>query len=322
MATLTLYEIQNARISAGASPLEQAFYSGIMMSELNPMLPFKTVDNGADVFGIEDELPGAEPRLFNEANDDSLGTVRTESEVTKIYGKDIKTDIALINRFGMDRHLVQVNLYIKALRLRIERDFIKGGTVGERAAAEFDGLEKRLTVGSSQCIANASGSGGALSLDKLDDLLRAVDVPATDKILIMGQKMAQRLGQTVRNGSVAGSIDQRMDEFGRQAEYYNSVKIVKTDVDNKNAAIQGFTEANNTTSIYCVALGEGLVSCIQGRAMNENGEMQDGLVVYDKGESDSTPHFITRMNWDVGMAIKNKRAAARLFNVTDAPAVA
>lgn len=324
MATLTLFEIQASRIEAGAGTLEQAFYSGINLSELNPMLPFQTVEGGSLSFGIEDELPDATPRGFNEANDDSLGNVRPMSEATFIYGKDIKTDIALINRFTMAHHMNQVSMYIKALRLRLERDFVKGGTSGARAAFEFQGLEQRLPKsGNSQVIANAAGNGGALSLNQLDTAIRAVDVPASDKILIMGQDMAQRLGQTVRNTSVAGSIDQRLDEFGRQAEFYNNVRIVKTDVDNKNVPIQGFTEENNTTSIYCVALGPGLVTMIQGRAMNgETGEMQDGLTVYNVGESTSTPHFITRLNWDIGMAIQNLRAASRLHNITNAAVAA
>lgn len=307
------------RADQGASAQELAVRAGINLSELNPRIPFITVDGGAYGYGLEDELPDAQPRLFNEANDDSLGSVRMESEVTKIYGKDVKTDTALIDRMGPRAHRQQLAMTIRAMRLRLERDVIKGDGAASNGR-EMDGLLKRLPTGSSQAIANHA-TAGPLKLSALDELLDAVDVPPDQKILIMGKTMARRLGSAVRD-SALGSVDFRINEFGRQAMFYGEVPIVRTDVDNKNAAIQGFDEANSTTSIYCVAFGEGLVTGIQGRVNVPNGGQQEGLAIFDVGEMHVTPHFLTRIKWDINMVIENKRAAARLFNITDAAPIA
>lgn len=307
------------RADQGASAQELAVRAGINLSELNPRIPFITVDGGAYGYGLEDELPDAQPRLFNEANDDSLGSVRMESEVTKIYGKDVKTDTALIDRMGPRAHRQQLAMTIRAMRLRLERDVIRGDGAASNGR-EMDGLLKRLPTGSSQAIANHA-TAGPLKLSALDELLDAVDVPPDQKILIMGKTMARRLGSAVRD-SALGSVDFRINEFGRQAMFYGEVPIVRTDVDNKNAAIQGFDEANSTTSIYCVAFGEGLVTGIQGRVNVPGGGQQEGLAIFDVGEMHVTPHFLTRIKWDINMVIENKRAAARLFNITDAAPIA
>jgi hypothetical protein len=102
--------------------------------------------------------------------------------------------------------------------------------------------------------------------------------------------------------------------------YYGDVEIIRTDVDAKNVAIQGFDEgsSSNTTSIYCVSMGEGLVSGVQGRSLIDDGTVQSGLTIYDVGESTTTPTRITRISWHVAMVIENKRAAARLYNITNA----
>ena len=123
MATLTLYEQQLLRRDQGASPQEMAVRAGINRSELNPLLPFQTIEGGSYGFVMEDELPGMSPRMVNEANDDSLGTVRFETEHLKIYGKDIKTDIAMLDLYGPRAHRQQVNMNIRAMRYRLEKIF-------------------------------------------------------------------------------------------------------------------------------------------------------------------------------------------------------
>ena len=324
MATLTLYEQEVLRRDQGAGPQELAVRAGINRSQLNPLLPFQTIEGGSYGFAMEDELPTMSPRMVNEANDDSLGTVRFETEHLKIYGKDIKTDIALLDMYGPRAHRQQVGMNIRAMRYRLERDFIRGDS--SQNPAEMDGLRTRLAVRSdrtsSQVIANATGNGGPLSLKKVSELVDAVDVPPEEKILVMGRDLGRLFGDSVRNSSIAGSIDQRIDEFGRPAEFFNNVRLVRTDVDENNTPIQGFDEANNTSSIYCIALGEGMVTGIQNRVTTPDGQQVDGITVYDVGEMHTSPLFETRIKWYINMVIENKRAAARLFNITNADPVA
>jgi len=69
--------------------------------------------------------------------------------------------------------------------------------------------------------------------------------------------------------------------------------------------------------VYCLSMGEGLVSGVQGPSLAADGSSQPGLTVYDVGESSTTPTRITRISWHAAMVIENKRAAARLYNITN-----
>ncbi len=320
MATLTLWEQFALRADQGASENELAVRAGINLSPLNARIPFTGVEGGAYAYALERELPSMSPRAINEANDDGLGKLTQESEVLKIYGKDVKTDRALIDQLGIRAHRRQLDMNIRALRLRLERDLIKGSAT-ENGGRNMRGLESLITAGSSQYISNHA-TAGPLSRGKLDELIDAVDMPPSEKILICGKAMGRLLGSAASNPAFAGNVDFRLNEFGRQAQYYNDVEIIRTDVDENNEAIQGFTEASSTTSIYCVALGEGLVTGIQGFVNVPNGGRQEGLAVYDVGEMHQTPHYLTRIAWYINLVMENKRAAARLDKITAAAPIA
>lgn len=320
MASTTLWEQFALRTTAGASTLELAVRAVLNTGELAPIIPWVNTENGAYVYAMDDELPDSQPRLFDEGNDDTQGSTVTETEVLKIYGKDIKTDSAKIALFGRNAHARQIEQSSRALRMTIERDFIKGDSaINPR---QMDGLRKKITTGSSQSIPNASGTGAGLSFAALDELIDAVDGPNSQKRLIVSKKLAVRFGAAARATGVSGTVNFELNSIGRMSMFYNDVEIIRTDVDSKNVPIQGYDEANSTTSIYCVAMGDGLVSGIQGPSLNETGNPQPGLVVYDVGESFSTPTRLTRIGWNVAMVIENKRSAARLFNITNAPITA
>ena len=61
---------------------------------------------------------------------------------------------------------------------------------------------------------------------------------------------------------------------------------------------------------------------IQGFTEVPGGGRQEGLAVYDVGEMHQTPHMLTRIAWYINLVMENKRAAARLNNITDATPVA
>lgn len=315
MASTTLWEQFALRTTAGASNLELGVRAVLNTGELAPVIPWVDTSGGAYVYAMDDELPESEPRLFDEANDDSQGSVITEAEVLKIYGKDVKTDSSKIALFGASAHARQIEASARAIRMTIERDFVKGDSALN--PRQMDGLRKKITTGSSQSIANHA-SGAGLSFAALDELIDAVDGPNSEKRLIVGKKLAVRFGAAARAVGVSGTVNFDVNSIGRRAMFYGDVEIITTDVDARNVAIQGYDEASNTTSVYCVAMGEGLVSGVQGPSMTADGGMAPGLTVYDVGESFSTPTRVTRISWHAAMVIENKRAAARLFNITNA----
>ena len=318
MASTTLWEAFALRTTAGASGLELGVRAILNTGELAPIIPFVNTDGGAYVYAMDDELPSTDPRLLDEANDDSQGSTVTEAEVLKIYGKDIKTDSSKIALFGRNAHARQIEASARALRMRIERDFVKGNSASS-AGREMDGLRTKINIGSSQAIANHA-TGAGLSFAALDDLIDAVDGPNSQKRLIMGKKLAVRFAAASRATGVSGTVNFELNEIGRQSMFYGDVEIIKTDVDSRNVAIQDFDEgsSSNTASVYCVSMGEGLVSGVQGPSLDQAGNPQPGLVVYDVGESFATPTRLTRISWHAAMVIENKRAAARLYNITNA----
>lgn len=316
MASTTLWEQFALRTTAGASNLELGVRAILNTGELAPVIPWVDTEGGAYVYAMDDELPGSEPRLFDEANDDSQGSSITEAEVLKIYGKDVKTDSSKIALFGAGAHARQIEASARALRMSIERDFVKGDSA-LAGGRQMDGLRKKINIGSSQAIANHA-TGAGLSFAALDELIDAVDGPNGEKRLILPKKLAVKFGAAARAVGVSGTVNFDVNSIGRRAMFYGDVEIITTDVDSKNVPIQGFDEPTNTTSIYCVSMGEGLVSGVQGPSLTADGGMAPGLTVYDVGESTSTPTRITRISWHAAMVIETKRAAARLYNITNA----
>lgn len=317
MASTTLWELFALRTTAGASDLELAVRAVLNTGELAPVIPWVDTSGGAYVYAMDDELPESTPRLFDEANDDTQGSTVTEAEVLKIYGKDVKTDSSKVALFGSSAHARAIEQSARALRMRIERDFVKGDSALSNGR-EMDGLRKKIGTTSSQSIANHA-TGAGLSFAALDELIDAVDGPNSQKRLVMGKKLAVRFGAAARATGVSGTVNFELNSIGRMSMFYNGVEIIRTDVDSNNAAIQGFDEgSNSSTSVYCVALGEGLTSGVQGPSLDAQKNPQPGLVVYDVGESFQTPTLLTRISWHVAMVIENKRSAARLYNITNA----
>jgi hypothetical protein len=159
--------------------------------------------------------------------------------------------------------------------------------------------------------------GGALSLSALDELIDACDAAGGQKVLIMNKKMRRRLNTASRNSSIGGFINYTQNEFGRSVTQYGDVPIIVTDVNAQNQLVQPFTEANSSTSIYCVAFGDLLTTALQGRARGQFGPSVRAL-----GEVPDAPVDRTRIEWYCAMAIYNGRSAARLTGVTDAAVVA
>lgn len=304
MASLNLLE--QAKFIEDARKL--AVIKGLALSELVRIFPFKNVDGGGHFYNQEDELPDADFRVFDEAQDDSLGSTKPQAEALKIFGKDVKTDSSKIDMFGISAHRSQVEMAIRAMRMRWE-DTVINGNADAPNPRHFDGLRKRLNVGSSQAIANHA-SGAALSLSALDELLDAVDASPSEKVLVVPKAVRRALSAAQRSPTIGGNINFQPDEFGKQTMYYGEARIIVTDVNNRKQPVQGFTEANTTTSIFALAFGDEMVTGIQGKAGGNY-----GLYVRDVGELHVTPTYMTRIKWHISMVIENGRAAARLYNV-------
>jgi hypothetical protein len=274
-------------------------------SDILLALPFETVNGNALKYSREETLPGVGFRGVNEGYAESTGVVNPFTEPLVIAGGDIDVDTFILKTMGENLRAVHESMKVKALALKWTQAFLKGDSAADPRS--FDGLEVRLT--GDQVLAAGSTSGGdALSLAKLDELIDLVKEPTH---LIMNRTMRRLLTAAARDASIGGTITWDADAFGRQIAKYNELPILLADEDNEGQQVLPFDEDNPgggtaaSTSIYCVSLGEGMLSGIQ------NGDID----VRDMGELQTKPAVRTRVEWYSGLAVFHGRAAARLRGV-------
>lgn len=299
-----------------AAKSEQNLARGAVISEFSEgpllgILPFRDVNGGGIFYQKDGELPSVGFRGVNETGDFSYGITNPESEQLKIISTNVDVDTFLINTEGPDVKANQIRMKVRSIRMTLEDLFINGNeSVNPR---QFDGLKRRINDDSSQSI----NAGGALSLQGLDELIDSVDAAGGQKVLLMNKKMRRRLTAASRSTSIGGFITHSQDQFGRRVEQFGDVPIITMDTNAQNQQILPFTETGNSTSIYCVALGDLLTTMIQG---DINGQF--GVSVREIGEVDDAPVDRTRIEWYIGAAVFNGRSAGRLRGITDAAVVA
>jgi len=296
--SLTLIEAQkHAR-----SPQELAVVTELAAGPLLQSLPFRNIEGNGLFWKREEALPDVGFRNYNGALAESYAEVSQQSESLKLFGGDIKVDRAIVDLEGAQAKAYQIQSRVRAMRLAWEALFINGDS--NQSPSEFDGLAARIQNGSSQYFANG---GGALDLGKLDEAIDNVDATGGRKYLVMSKSMRRALTRQARTNT---QIDIVRNEFGYQQMVYAGLPVLELDRDHKNVAIMDGTPT--AQDIYVVSFGNDHLTGIQ------NG----GVSVRELGESHAQPQLITRVEWYVGLALINGRAAARLagINATIDPA--
>jgi len=280
-------------------------------SDLMREIPFEGISGNALKYNQEDTLPGIGFRGVNEGYTESTGILNPVTEPLVIAGGDLDVDKFIVRTMGIDQRSSQEAMKVKALAHKWTFTFVKGdSTVNSK---EFDGLQLRI-VGNQKIDAGAASGGDALSLAKLDELIDAVDDPTH---LLMSKALRRRLTAASRDTSVGGHINYTQDQFGRRVVVYNDLPILIADPNGSVFPALAFDEANPGggsnvgTSIYCLSLGEQMLTGIQ------NGDID----VEDLGELDDKPSLRTRVEWYNGIAIWHPRSAGRLWGIKDAAVV-
>lgn len=281
-------------------------------SDILRVLPFENISGNALKYSLEHALPGIGFRGVGEGYTESTGVINPQVEPLVIAGGDIDVDKFILKTMGQDQRTTQEMMKVKALAHRWSNAFIKGDSASQ--SKEFDGLQARLT--GTQLLDNGATSGGdVLSISKLDELIDSVEAPTH---LLMSRAMRRIITQAARNPSVGGYITYSKDEFGRQVTMYNDLPILIADGLGDAYQTLAFNEANPGggsnvgTSIYCLSLGDGMLSGIQS----------SDAEVTDIGELEAKPSLRTRVEWYAGIAFFHPRAAARLRGIKSGAAVA
>ena len=310
---MALTLVEAAKLMANGGQTERAGVIAMFAraSDLLQALPFKDITGNAYAYQQEGALPSVAFRGVNESYTPSTGVINPLVEALRISGGDLDVDTFIARTGGASVRATHEELKIKALAAELTRVIVKGDSGTE--PREFDGLQNRIT--GDQLIINDTGAGGGpLSLAKLDEM---IDTVSGLTHLLMNKAMRRRLTVAARTTTVGGNITHTLDAFGRQITRYNDIPLLVAYSDNGGTDPIAFDELSSSgfttacTSIYGLALGDGLVTGLQSGIMD----------VRDLGEIDESPVMRTRVEWFVGLCIEHGRAAARLYSITNAAAV-
>lgn len=285
-----------------------------------PMLP---IQGSAFAWTRQASLGSAGFRAVNGSFSESAGTVETRTVAMKIIGGDLDVDEFLVQAHGPAHRAIQEQAKAALIAQTISYQIIKGSVAGGGGstgdANGFDGLQVRYGGGfgstpvvdggenAAQILQNSGG--GALSMRSLDEAIQAVENPTH---LLMAKKMRVNIQAFLRGSS---SVQMVKDEYGRLVTTYNGLPILDADVLGTVSGLEqiGFNENNDSsTSIYCLSLTD------MGLCMPTVG----GVQVRDLGEQNAKAVRRTRVEMYANIADIHPRCVSRLYDITDAVAIA
>jgi hypothetical protein len=281
--------------------------------ELLARLPFMNIAGSGLFYSAEQELPSVGFRAVNEGYTQSYGVVDQRAEAVHLFGGDVDVDRSIVDLMGTEARASQIEMKVRSMRLTLEATVINGDTSANPRA--FDGLSKRLPPGNPMAINNAAGAipGAPLNFDRLDELIDSVNAYGGSKVLVMSKAMRRQLNALARASIGGGVYQTSTNSYGMTVHRYQDCDILTVDRDAQGVEVMGYDEAGGTSSIYCCTFGDQGVTGLQGPFQGRY-----GISVRDLGEVPDAPVFRTRVDWYVGFAVLQPRAAGRLFNITPA----
>ncbi len=273
------------------------------------VLPFEMAKDGGYSFTREQSLGDTAVRGLNEGFTASNGVLSPFREVIVPAGGDIDVDVKLVRDYGPGIKAIHQALKAKSLSHEVGDLFINGNSISN--PKEFDGLEARLpgVSTSGQVLSEGSTDGGdALQAASLDSLFSMVRGP--NQYLFMTRAMQNTITAGARSTSVLGFVTYETDAIGRKITKYNDTPIIVVDpVGGLNASIAsdelgGGGSTATAQSIYLASLAPTGVCGIW-----------NGPPIVTMNVPMSTPVERSRIELDVGMAIKDVYSVARLRNI-------
>ena len=265
-------------------------------------LPLMEIEGNAYAYRRELSLPGIAFRAVNAAYTESTGAFSELTESLAIMGgeSDVDKFIQATRSNFEDQRAAQLRLKTKALAYKFNETFFEGDIAVD--VNSFDGLRKRLTGNQ---VVTAATNGAALTLDMLDDLISRV--AGGPDVLYAPAFLIRKINALLRASGVTVLID-NLDDIRRIRTTYAGIPIVDPGVGADGVTdILAFDETQgtdtSTASIYAVRFGE---------EEFVSGLTNGGVMVDDLGLLESKPAYRHRVEFYVGMAVFNGKAAARL----------
>jgi HK97 family phage major capsid protein len=309
-------------LSEYAKLSNDVLYQGIIEtiikdSPILQMMPFIEIVGNALTYNREKTTPQA---AFYAVGDQisAPGTFEFEqlTATLKILIEDADVDnyVKGTRQNVMDIEAAMLELAAKAVRQKFEETFIYGTTTDFLGMSgntkSFDGIVKLINTSTSGTqVVTMGGTGAALTLSKLDELIDAVK-PGKPDLLLMSKRSRRKLQALARaSGSL---LETEKNSFGEYLQLYNGVPIGVSDyIKDTHALANGYETAvtgGNCSTIYALKFGEGAICGIQGPG---------GLQIEQIGSLESYDAARTRIKWYCAIADFSTLARAALIGVQD-----
>jgi len=285
-------------------------------SDVLAALMFLPATMGKRAYMSITSLPVVANRAFNAPGNESTGKFTLAEEDTFIMDEYMHIDRAILDRLGAGHKAKQIKLKSTAIAQNATRIIINGSNVVD--PREPNGLRARCTTTNvDYFVAGTTSGGDALSLAKLDTLIRSVNKPTH---LIVDFSFMHFFDTAARSPTLTNNVvTQTMDsDLGRIVTKFQGIPILFGYEPDDSPSILPFTEPAPTggqlatSSIYCVSF----------RGDRFYGIEQTPLAVTDEGLLPGQPFESVHVKWDWGLAEEHPRSISRLAGITAATIVA
>ena len=260
-------------------------------------LPFIEIVGNGLTYNREASAPTAGFFDVGDTWTESTPTFTQQTVTLTIMGGDADIDNFLIaTRSNLqDLESAVVQLKAKAVRQLFEQTFITGDATTN--PKEFDGLDE-LTDPSQEL--TMGPNGGSLTLDKLDEIIDAVQ-GGKPELLLLSRRSRRILNKLAR--SSGSFLETDRDEFGQMLQFYDGIPLGVSDYI---ADDQTVGSSSDCSTIYAFQLGEGALSGLTAPG---------GLQVERVGSLETKDASRTRIKWYASLALFNAVKLARLIGV-------
>ncbi len=261
-------------------------------------LPFLPVTGTAVTYNREATMPAASFYAVGDTWSEETPTFTQQVASLKILGGDADVDNFLQQTYA-DTNDIEAEVIAsraKAVAHKFTETFYTGDTLDD--ADSFDGLD--MLIPSAQKVSMGT-NGGALTFDKLDEMIDLVK-PGKPDVLLMAKRTRRQLKSLRRADGI--STEMRLNEFGQQVETYDGIPIL---VDDFCPVDETQGTGTNLSSIWALKFGVGT-----GLMGLENG----GVAVERVGELETKDATRHRIKWYCGMALFSDLGVARLHGIT------
>jgi HK97 family phage major capsid protein len=259
-------------------------------------LPFEQVVGTAVTFNKESAAAAVAWYDVGDTWAESVATFSQATQALSVLGGDADVDAFLSRTYAdpNDLEALIIETKAKALAYEFNAKFFDGDTSVDPKA--FNGLNKQLTGTSQELLVAANG--GALTLDKLDELIDLVK-PGKPDALFMSRRSRRKLKSLRRSSGAA--LETSMNQFGETVDTYDGIPV---EIDDNILDTYTYGSSGAVCSrIYAVQFGMG-----RGVIGFENG----GLQVEPVGPLETKNARRWRLKWYVTAVLQRPLGAAVL----------